>query len=222
MATDDQQGGQRGERPRTGTGQASQIWDRVGQFLQNGSVVGERMATRNLALWNEVSQHLRDGTYSADEMATDAVSALNVAAVNLSDLWSAVTRPPERERVAVPVPTAFLFFDRRDDESHVLLDPTVIRVAVPEGQKLPPHASIALSGGPATPPDSKEPGPAEVLRRRLVATLAEPGVYRLDVISPEPQVELAPGAYDGLVYITDPPFPLADLRVVVEGPPPRV
>jgi hypothetical protein len=222
MATDDGQRGHPDEQQRARAAQAAQIWDRVGQFLEQGSVVGTRMANRNLVLWNQVSQHLRDGTYTADEVATDAVSALNLAMVNLNDLWSAVTRPPERERVAVPMPTAFLFFDRRDETSHVLVDPTLIRVTVPEGLQLPPQAQIALSGGPGGPADPGEPGPAELLRQRLVATLADPGVYRLDVISPEPEVELVAGTYDGLVYITDPPWPLADLRVVVEGPPPSV
>jgi hypothetical protein len=225
MAAEDEGRDQSG----SGAARAADMWDRVGQYLQGSGLVGQRIADRNLRMWNQVSAHLRSGKYTSDMLLGDAASAANLAMVNTADIWSALTRPPERERVAVPMPSAFLFFDRLDANSHVLVDPTLVRVSLPEEQQLPKEAAIVLSGGPPVQRVPEEPGsgkppldPAEKLRGYLVALLTGPGVYRIDVISREPVVELVPGAYDGLVYITDPPYALANLRVVVEGPPPEV
>jgi hypothetical protein len=225
MAAEDE----RSDPPGAGAARAAEIWDRLGQYMQGGGLLGQRIADRNLRMWNQVSGHLRSGGYTSDAMLGDAASALDLAMVNMADIWSALTRPAERERVAVPMPSAFLFFDRLDASTHVLVDPTLVRVPVSDEQQLPEEAAIVLSGGPSVQPSTGklDPGekpldPAERLRGYLVALLAGPGVYRIDVISRAPVVELVPGAYDGLIYITDPPYALANLRVVVEGPPPRV
>lgn len=193
----------------------SLAWDRVGQILENTGTLGQRVWQRNLTLWNRVSRHLRDDDgYSADDMAADAARAMVTAMDNLNDAWSFLTRPPERERVAATIPTAFLFFDRRDDETaHHLLDPVLIRVPLGEGEVLPQKALIALDG-------SSEAGSA-ALRKSLVAYLDQPGVYRLETYG-EPTDDLEPGVYNGFVYITEPARPLANLRIVVEGPPPEV
>jgi hypothetical protein len=225
MAADDEGRDESG----AGAARAADMWDRVGQYLQGSGLVGQRIADRNLRLWNQVSAHLRSGRYTSDMFLGDAASAVDLAMVSAADVWSGLTRPPERERVAVPMPSAFLFFDRLDARTHVLVDPTLVRVPVSDERPLPHEAAIVLSGGPPVrqaseevDPAKKRLDPAEKLRSYLVALLAGPGVYRIDVISREPVVELVPGAYDGLVYITDPPYALANLRVVVEGPPPEV
>jgi hypothetical protein len=33
---------------------------------------------------------------------------------------------------------------------------------------------------------------------------------------------LVPGTYDGLIYLIKPSLPLANLRIIVDGPPPEV
>ncbi len=44
----------------------------------------------------------------------------------------------------------------------------------------------------------------------------------LEVVGDGEARDLVAGVYDGLIYLKNPALPLANLRVVVEGPPPAV
>jgi hypothetical protein len=183
-------------------------WDRVGWFMQDLSAVTQNAVTRNLNLWNDVSARLRDQPYTADAMSADAARAMSAAMSSMDDVWSFLARIPERERVAAGLPTAFLLFGWRDDSSptHIPPDPVLVRAPAGDTDNLPAQAQIALQG-----PSDEAVG---MLRACLVARL-EPGpVYRLE---PHDVGDLTPGVYDGIVYLTDPARPLAELRVVVEG-----
>jgi hypothetical protein len=223
----------------------SLAWDRVGEFLQNSTSLMQRMADRNLALWNDVSRRLRRERYTADDLATDTARSWAAGLDNVNDIWALLTRPPARERLPNLVPTAFLFFDKQHGE-HVLLDPVYIPVPeqIPEKRELPERALIALdgtasektddvdeaakgerSGGDTTAAEltASQRGVAALLAR-LRARLASNGrFYVLENYDPgDAKTPLVPGVYDGLVYLTKPPLPLANVRVVVEGPPPTV
>jgi hypothetical protein len=183
-------------------------WDRVGWFMQDMGAVTQNVWTRNLSLWNSVSARLRTQTYTADAMADDAARAVAAALANMDDIWSVWARAPERERVAATLPTAFLLFAWRGDQTptHIPPDPVLVRAPFSDAADLPARAQIALQG----------PSEAAVdrLRACLVARL-EPGpAYRLET---HDVGDLTPGGYDGIVYLTDPGRPVADLRIVVEG-----
>ena len=220
------------------TGDDSAAWDRIGQYLQNAGTLGERVIARNLDLWSSVRSHLGSGSYTADAMAADLAKAMVAAQENLEDAWSVVIRPPERERYVQALPTAFLFFNREDATTHTLLDPVYIPVPVSDDRPLPPRAEIALDGtssqgGGAADGESSAEHPAdedrssrkgvEMLLKRLTARLDGKRRYRLEAVGAGEEAEnLVAGVYDGLVYLRDPALPLANVRVVVEGPPPSV
>ena len=178
-------------------------WDRVGQFLQDMATVGQGIAKRNQELWMQVSQNLRQDRYPADAMTTDAARAMSAAMDNLEDVWTWLTRPPERDRVAVVVPTVFLKFQRVDGKWNVQ-DPVWIRVPPSWSRDgLPRDADIYPSG---------DQEGAERLRACLSATLVDKS-YLLEVADVK---DLVPGVYAGVVAVDD--RPLANLRVVVEPP----
>ena len=181
-------------------------WDRVGQLLGDMGTVTQNIWRRNLALWSDVSDHLRADTYTADVMATDAARALAVAFDNATDIWSALVRLPERERPASGLATAFLYFERRDRGSttHIPPDPVVLLVPFVDVDDLPVQAEIGLHG-------PSQDG-ALALRACLAARLRPPRAYLLE---PHDVKELVPGIYDGAVYLTAPPRPLANLQVIV-------
>jgi hypothetical protein len=194
---------------------AALVWDHIGQFLEFTAAVGGRIANRNLVAWRQVAERLRSGEYNRERLAADAVTLVGLARTNVRDLWSSFTDPPERERVAGTVPTVFLFFARQDKDTHDLVDPVLIRIPAGASQhELPPRAYVALSGG-----DGKEQ--SDRVSGVLSARLQDDGMYLLDSVFGK-DTKLDPGVYDGLVYITDPPYALASIRVVVEGPPPPV
>ena len=61
------------------------------------------------------------------------------------------------------------------------------------------------------------------LTERLEATLQPTSrSYLLQTVARQDLKPLVPGTYDGLVYLIKPTLPLANLRIVVEGPPPEV
>lgn len=216
----------------------SAAWDRVGQFLQNTGTLGERIIARNLDLWSSVRAHLGEGPYTADAMAADMAKAMVAVQENLEDTWSVMVRPPDRERYVQALPTAFLFFNREDATTHTLLDPVYIPVPVSDDRPLPPSAEIALDGTSSErvePSDAESPGNlssaedrssrkgVEMLLKRLTARLDGKRRYRLESVGAGEEAEnLVAGVYDGLVYLKDPALPLANVRVVVEGPPPSV
>jgi hypothetical protein len=186
-------------------------WDRVGQFWGDMAAVAQKVWDRNLMLWTTVSNNIRDEKYGADAMAKDAAKAMSVAVDNLDDIWTSLTRVPERERVAAPLPTAFMLFppQRAPAAENALAETVWIRVSpATDFADLPDQAAISLSG----PPE----GVADV-RDTLSATLERPKGYRLEATAKKKDVLLQKGVYDGIVYIPGPPArPLANLRVVVE------
>jgi hypothetical protein len=134
----------------------------------------------------------------------------------------------DREQVAVTMPMAFLFFDKvatgQDGEPlHQLLEPVTIQVPerVVRERELPRQALIALDG--TSTEEGKSAAGVAALRKRLGAELAGPRSYRLENVNPDgSEFPLVPGVYDGLIYLTKPPLPIANLTVVVDGPPPEV
>lgn len=213
-------------------------WDRIGQYLQNTGTLGQRMVARNLDLWGSVRAHLAQGPYTADAMAADVAKAMVALQENVEDAWAVLATPPERERYVQALPTAFLFFDREDSTTHTLLDPVYIPVPVNDDHDLPPTAEIALDGTASekvAPAGTGSPGEATdaeadpsgrgvlALVKRLTARLDGRRRYRLETVGVGDEADdLVAGVYDGLVYLKDPALPLANVRIVVEGPPPSV
>jgi hypothetical protein len=177
-------------------------WDRVGQFLQDMATVGQGIAKRNQELWMQVSQNLRQDRYPADAMTTDAARAMSAAMDNLEDVWTWLTRPPERERVAAVIPTVFLRFNRVQKKWSVQ-DPVWIRVPPSLSRDDLPEAKPYLSGDPK--------GTQKLLNCLRVKLVGR--AYLLEVADVK---DLVPGVYVGLVAVDD--RPLANLRIVVEDP----
>jgi hypothetical protein len=177
-------------------------WDRVGQFLQDMAVVGENIAKRNQEVWGRVSSNLRGDRYPPDAMTTDAAKAMSAAMDNLEDVWTLLTRPPERDRVASVVATVFLRFTRLKGTWNVQ-DPVWIRVPYWSRGDMPPEATIYLDG-------DKEG--AKALEDCISVRLADKS-YLLEVADVQ---DLVPGVYVGVVTADD--RPLANLRIVVEDP----
>jgi hypothetical protein len=180
-------------------------WDRVGQFFQDMTEVGRRISERNLDVWKQTSGRMRDEQYTADAMTTDAAAAFNAAIDNLEDVWTFLTRPPEPQRVATPLPTAFLSFSRQNG-ARTVSDPVWIRVPPSErDQPLPDHADIHLEGG------EKRLRP---LRDCIRVERKSDKAYLLEGAAAE---DLPKGLFVGLISIGTPPRPLANLRIVVQG-----
>jgi hypothetical protein len=175
-------------------------WDRVGQFFQDMAAVGQGIAQRNQDLWAQVSEHLRANRYPADAMTTDAAKAMTTAMDNLEDVWTFLTRPPERERVATTLPTVFLRFLYVHGKWSVQ-DPVWIRVGYWDRQSLPAKADIYIDGDPKRTQPLKEALRTELVDKAYVLTTAE-------------VQDLEEGVYTGIITAGD--RPLASLRVVVE------
>jgi hypothetical protein len=178
-------------------------WDRVGQFFQDMALVSQGIAERNQGFWNQVSRNLRRSKYPADAVTTDAAKAMTTAMDNLEDVWTFLTRPPERERVATPLPTVVLMLEEHGGVWGVD-DPVWIRVPYWERQALAPMADVYLDGG-----DAKT---VENLRSRVRAKLVEKS-YCVQVVADGKDLE--PGVYAGLVAVGS--RPLANLRIVVKA-----
>jgi len=177
-------------------------WDRVGQFLQDMATVGQGIAKRNQDVWMQVSGNLRGDRYPPDAMTTDAARAMSAAMDNLEDLWTLLTRPPERDRVATVVATVFLRFTYTKGVWNVQ-DPVWIRVPYWSRGDLPRDAVVYLDGDPEGVRRL-----TDSLRVKLVDTS-----YLLEVADVK---DLVPGVYVGVVTADD--RPLANLRIVVEDP----
>jgi hypothetical protein len=184
-------------------------WDRVGWLLQDLGGMATNMSNRNLALWNAVSENLQRGDYTADAMANDTARAMTTALDNMDDVWTFLTRLPQRDRVAAGLPTAFLLirWAQEDGAAYMLPDPVSIVVPGAKTADLPVQAEIGLTG-----PDERQ---AKIVRERLRATRESRPAYRVEARDVQ---DLSPGMYEGLVYLKDPPQALASLRVVVETP----
>ena len=190
-------------------------WDRLGQFLGDMASTAQSVWTRNITLWSSVSDNIRTKEYDANAMAKDGAKAMAAAFDNVDDIWSAITRPPERQRVATAIPTAFLFFRWQEGAGpgktgagHSLPDPVWLLVPPQELTDLPKEAQIELYG----PVDG-----VKALRDNLRAQKQAPRGYVLQAVASN---ELEAGTYSGAVYVTkESPRVLANLRVVVENRP---
>jgi hypothetical protein len=205
----------------------SQVWDRIGRMLESLGSVGGTVVERNLDLWNDVSTRLQREDYDSRELLADTARMMTVGWDNALLLWSAWSRPQPRERTAADLPTAFLFFDRKDPgDEHTLVDPVLIPVPREETRELPPRAEIVLGGRLAGSESAGADGAADKGVKGLLACLharLEPGRgYWIETYRPIDDEPLVPGAYDGVVYLNRPPRPLATLRIIVDGPPPVV
>jgi hypothetical protein len=182
------------------------LWDRFGQALGDMGTVTQSIWRRNMVLWSDVSRHLRSDRYTPEEMAADAARALAVAVDNAADIWSLLSRAPEREWVTAGLPTAFLFFARRDQgaTTHIPPEPVLLHVPSGEAEDLPDRAQFSLNG-------PSQDG-VQALQTCLAVRLQAPRTYLLE---PHDVKRLVPGVYDGLIYLVDPPRPLADLRIIV-------
>ena len=178
-------------------------WDRLGQFLQDSAAVGLSIAQRNQDLWTQVSANLRSNQYKPESMTADAAAVMTTALDNLDDMWQFLTRPPERESVATPLPTAFLRFQKNKGIWNIP-GPVWIRVPYWDRANLPEAAEIHLEGSGSA---------VTKLGKSLTATLVG-NAYRLEVADPR---ALTPGVYVGIVAIED--RPLANLRIVVKDKP---
>jgi hypothetical protein len=180
-------------------------WDRVGQFFQDMTELGTQIAKRNLDVWNQASSRMRGDQYTADAMTTDAAAAFNAALDNLEDVWTFLMRPPERQRVAAPLPTAFVSFSPRNGKLNVS-DPVWIRVPLAERKEpLPDHADVYLEG------DEER---VRAIRECISVERKSDRAYLLEGAASK---ELPKGLYVGLISIASPPRPLANLRIVVQG-----
>lgn len=200
-------------------------WNRVGVYMENAQATWDRLARRNFDFWKDVARSLRSGPVDADKLAGNTARAMTVALQTMDDLWMTLVEPPEREVFVQTLPTAFLFFDKVTDPQgqyrYTSQDPVHIPVKH-QREDLPDEALITLSGNPTDP--AEDPAAAiDVLIARLAAR-REPGgrSYLLETTLLDPETKLVAGTYDGLIYLIKPTLPLANLRIVVEGPPPVV
>ncbi len=202
---------------------AQAAWDRVGRYMEGMGAVGERVVQRNFTFWKDVAASLQSGPIDTDKLAAAAGRAMVVAQETAEDVWLSLVEPPQSEVYVQVLPTAFLFFDHiAGSDRHTLQDPVHIPVNPQRKGDLPPAAEIALNGSPSD--SAADPADAvRTLTERLRTTLV-PGArsYLLETIEQGQVAPLVPGTYDGLVYLIKPSLPLANLRIIVDGPPPEV
>lgn len=202
---------------------AQAAWDRVGRSMEALGAVGERLVQRNFTFWKDVSASLQSGPMDADKLAAATGRAMVLAQETAEDVWLSMVEPPQSEVYVQVLPTAFLFFDHiAGSNRHTLQDPVHIPVNPQRKGDLPAAAEIALNGSPSD--SSADAADAvRVLTDRLRTSLV-PGArsYLLETIEQGEVAPLVPGTYDGLVYLIKPSLPLANLRIIVDGPPPEV
>jgi hypothetical protein len=200
-------------------------WRQVGVYMENAQATWDRLAKRNFGFWKEVATSLQNGPVDADKLAGNTARAMSVALQTMDDLWMTMVEPPRREVYVQVLPTAFLFFDKVTDPQgghhYTGQDPVHIPVNA-QRENLPDEALITISGNP-TDPKADPAAAIEALTEQLT-TRRVPGArsYLLETVVPANIEKLVAGTYDGLIYLTKPTLPLANLRVVVEGPPPVV
>jgi hypothetical protein len=201
---------------------ARAAWDRVGRYMEGLGAVGERLVQRNFTFWKDVASSLQSGPMDADKFAATAARAMVATQETVEDVWTSLVEPPQSEVYVQVLPTAFLFFDQIGGNRHTLQDPVHIPVSPQRKGDLPDTAEIALNGSPAD--GSVDAADAvRVLTDRLRTSLI-PGArsYLLETVEQGPVTPLVPGTYDGLIYLIKPSLPLANLRIIVDGPPPEV
>lgn len=218
------------DEPPTGGSSQSQrtvedAWKRVGVYMETVQASWDRLARRNFDFWKDVAGSLQSGSVDADTLAANAGRAMTVAQETVEDLWLTLVEPPQREVYVQVLPTAFLFFDKITDGSgpvrHTAQDPVHVPVRQ-QRQDLPEEALITISGNPTDPSASPADAIAALTARLRARRDGSSRSYLLETVDPAGSAPLVAGTYDGLIYLIKPTLPLANLRVVVEGPPPAV
>jgi hypothetical protein len=187
-------------------------WDRVGGFLEDMAAVSTTIADRNMRLWMTSAPSAADG-FRPDRWQADWTRWMEITAANARDVWSLWLGVTPRERFAYPLPTAYLEFDGRVDDSGVTQWTLSEQVLLPVGwagvEQLPDIARIEISGN--------DPAGAAALRACLRARLVNWGLaYQLESFDVR---NLWPGEYSGVVYADSPSHvPIAELRIIVRGP----
>ena len=201
---------------------AQAAWDRVGRYMEGLGAVGERLVQRNFTFWKDVASSLQSGPMDADKLAATTARAMVATQETVEDIWMSLVEPPQSEVYVQVLPTAFLFFDQVGGNRHTLQDPVHIPVHPQRKGDLPESAEIALNGSP-TDSSVEAADAVRVLTDRLRTSLI-PGArsYLLETVEQGQVPPLVPGTYDGLIYLIKPSLPLANLRIIVDGPPPEV
>jgi hypothetical protein len=184
--------------------------DRFGRAVGEMASVAAGMWDRNQKLLGSVSDHLRSPNYTADHMADDAAKAIAAAMDNLEDLWTSLTRMPELEEVATPLPSVFLLLRRQAgvDPPWAIAGPAWIRLPRRELDALENKAEIVFTNSPSA-------DAAKALRHALRVTKQEGRGYKIEVVRHK---GVEPGFYRGDIFVAGKyPRALADLRIVVEG-----
>ena len=201
---------------------ARAAWDRVGRYMEGLGAVGERLVQRNFTFWKDVSASLQSGPMDADKLAATTARAMVATQETVEDIWMSLVEPPQSEVYVQVLPTAFLFFDQIGGNRHTLQDPVHIPVNPQRKGDLPVSAQIALNGSP-TDASVDAADAVRVLTERLRTSLVTGArSYLLETVQHGEVPPLVPGTYDGLVYLIKPSLPLANLRIIVDGPPPEV
>jgi len=190
--------------------------------MEGLGAVGERRVQRNFTFWKDVASSLQSGPMDADKLAATTARAMVATQETVEDIWMSLVEPPQSEVYVQVLPTAFLFFDQVGGNRHTLQDPVHIPVHPQRKGDLPESAEIALNGSP-TDSSVEAADAVRVLTERLRTSLI-PGArsYLLETVEQGQVPPLVPGTYDGLVYLIKPSLPLANLRIIVDGPPPEV
>jgi len=198
-------------------------WNRVGVYMETAQATWDRLAKRNFDFWKDVAGSVQGGRVTADTFAANTARAMSVAQQTMEDLWLTLVEPPQREVFVQVLPTAFLFFDKVEaGETAVYTAQDPVHIPVKQQREdLPAAAELTLSGNPSSEADATAAIKALTDRLRVVR-VPDARSYLLETITPAEVGPLVPGTYDGLIYLTKPTLPLANLRVVVEGPPPVV
>jgi hypothetical protein len=206
----------------------SLAWDRVGRLMQQTAATSQQMSERNLDTWSKVSTSLRKKKYTADDMAKDAATLLTSAMDDMADMLTMWTNGVGAVNEAQAIPTVFLYFGLARRVPARVLDPVLIEVRPEDwfGRKLPKFAKVAVNGRSSVDPDHQHPGRtsrdgvADLLRCLVARRVGKSPAYELETVHyPDKKHHpgLVPGVYDGVVYLTDPPLLLANLRILVEG-----
>ena len=207
---------------------AVDAWNQVGIYMETAQETWTRLAKRNFDFWKEVSGSLKDGPVNADTLAANVGRAMSAAMETAQDLWLTTVEPPRREVYAQTLPTAFVYFSKvsadidgkaSGSQENTYDNPDPVHIAVHhQRENLDQTAKITISGNPADPDDSAADALSALTARLRAHREGSARSYLLEVVDPgdKDAEELVPGTYVGLVYLTDPPLPLANLRVVVE------
>jgi hypothetical protein len=146
--------------------------------------------------------------YLPSPSPSSARASWDDAADELDDIRTSAPLP---QRVAVALPTLFLHYAIKEplwrgDSVYALSEPALIRVSPVDLDGLPHVAEIHLGG---------DKDGREALRSCLRATKVARQGYLLEHVARRP-IDLKPGFYHGIVYVSEPVRPLASLRIIVE------